>query len=214
MDHQTFEGSPVKSVAPLANSDKPLLKKYTEHNLPKQKQEKVRIVTNVTQDVTVQQKTLMSSPKKSNPTANLEKSNSAKTCKQNIQPKLKKQTDKLPINKSKTALTKQPDNVPVEPKIAQPQVANQSSPVQTKVAPPPSVITRVCDTIIKPQNDTRHYRGLELSNQLRVLLVSDPTTDKSAGSLTVKVGSLSDPFEVQGMAHMLEHSLFITSKKA
>lgn len=32
------------------------------------------------------------------------------------------------------------------------------------------------------------YRGLELTNGLRVLLISDPKTDKSAASLDVNVG--------------------------
>ena len=69
------------------------------------------------------------------------------------------------------------------------------------------------ENIIKPNNDTRLYRGLVLANKLRVMLVSDPTTDKSAGSLSVKVGSLADPWEMQGMAHFLEHALFLTTKK-
>lgn len=32
------------------------------------------------------------------------------------------------------------------------------------------------------------YRGLELSNGLRMLLISDPHTDKSAASMDVNVG--------------------------
>lgn len=32
------------------------------------------------------------------------------------------------------------------------------------------------------------YRGLELTNGLKVLLVSDPTTDKSAAALDVNAG--------------------------
>lgn len=69
------------------------------------------------------------------------------------------------------------------------------------------------DNIIKPNNDTRLYRGLVLTNQLKVVLVSDATTDKSAASLSVKVGSLADPWQLQGMAHFLEHALFLTTKK-
>ena len=41
--------------------------------------------------------------------------------------------------------------------------------------------------------DKRQYRGLVLENGLKVLLVSDPTTDKSAASLDVHIGHLSDP---------------------
>lgn len=44
------------------------------------------------------------------------------------------------------------------------------------------------EDIEKGKNDQRLYRGIELSNGLRALLVSDPTTDKSAASLTVNVG--------------------------
>lgn len=44
--------------------------------------------------------------------------------------------------------------------------------------------------IIKSQNDKRLYRGLILSNKMRVLLISDSTTDKSAASLDVNIGNL------------------------
>lgn len=46
-----------------------------------------------------------------------------------------------------------------------------------------------------------------------MLLISDPTTDKSAASLDVHVGSMSDPWEVPGVAHFLEHMLFLGTKK-
>ena len=69
------------------------------------------------------------------------------------------------------------------------------------------------EDLIKPNNDARLYRGLVLSNRLKVVLVSDPSTDKSAASLSVRVGSLFDPVDKQGMAHLLEHALFISSKK-
>lgn len=44
------------------------------------------------------------------------------------------------------------------------------------------------DNIVKSTNDKRDYRGLILNNQMKVLLISDPTTDKSAASLDVNVG--------------------------
>lgn len=50
-----------------------------------------------------------------------------------------------------------------------------------------SVVKRV-ENIQKGKYDQRFYRGLELSNGLKALLISDPTTDKSAASLTVNVG--------------------------
>lgn len=45
------------------------------------------------------------------------------------------------------------------------------------------------DNIAKSQNDKLSYRGLVLSNEMKVLLISDPTTDKSAASLDVEIGN-------------------------
>lgn len=41
--------------------------------------------------------------------------------------------------------------------------------------------------ITKSKNDNRNYRGLWLSNNMKVLLISDPT-DKSAASMDVNIG--------------------------
>jgi insulysin len=62
-------------------------------------------------------------------------------------------------------------------------------------------------------NDQRSYRYLTLSNKLQVLLVSDPATDKSAAALSVYRGSFHDPDERLGLAHFLEHMLFIGTAK-
>jgi insulysin len=61
--------------------------------------------------------------------------------------------------------------------------------------------------------DTREYRYLELDNRMRVLLVSDPQTDKSAASLHVRAGSGDDPLARQGLAHFLEHMLFLGTER-
>ena len=45
-----------------------------------------------------------------------------------------------------------------------------------------NILTRV-DDIKKPPEDKRNYRGVTLRNGLKVLLVSDQTTDKSAACL-------------------------------
>ena len=58
-------------------------------------------------------------------------------------------------------------------------------------------------------NDDRQYRTVTLSNGLVVTLVSDPTTDKAAASLDVNVGHFADPDNVPGIAHFLEHMLFL-----
>ncbi|KAG0165438.1 Insulinase (Peptidase M16) [Apophysomyces sp. BC1034] len=45
----------------------------------------------------------------------------------------------------------------------------------------------------KPDIDDREYRLIRLGNQLEVLLVSDPETDRASAALDVHVGNLSDP---------------------
>lgn len=67
--------------------------------------------------------------------------------------------------------------------------------------------------IIKSPNDPRDYLAFELDNGLKVLVISDPETDKSAVSLDVSVGSGDDPKQRQGLAHFLEHMLFLGTKK-
>lgn len=58
-------------------------------------------------------------------------------------------------------------------------------------------------------NDHRAYRYLTLPNQLRVLLIEDHKTEKSAAALAVNTGHFDDPGARQGMAHFLEHMLFL-----
>lgn len=103
-------------------------------------------------------------------------------------------------------------------KAAQPDVflTKQKSSEMTASVPKESnsenVLSRF-DKIIKSPNDKRDYRGLILNNQMKILLISDPTTDKSAASLDVNVGHMSDPPELPGLAHFCEHMLFLGTKK-
>ncbi|MDC9729432.1 MAG: insulinase family protein [Methyloprofundus sp.] len=69
------------------------------------------------------------------------------------------------------------------------------------------------NTIIQSENDTRLYESFTLENQLEVLIISDPDEDKAAASLDVFVGSASDPEERAGLAHFLEHMLFLGTEK-
>ena len=69
------------------------------------------------------------------------------------------------------------------------------------------------DDIKKSETDDRSYRFLELSNGLKVVLVSDLGADKSAASMTVYRGSYQDPVGREGLAHFLEHMLFIGTEK-
>ncbi len=67
--------------------------------------------------------------------------------------------------------------------------------------------------LIKSPNDDRQYRAVTLENGLQVLLVSDPQTDKAAAAMDVAVGSANDPADYQGLAHFLEHMLFLGTQR-
>ena len=63
--------------------------------------------------------------------------------------------------------------------------------------------------LMQSPNDKRQYLALTLSNDLPVLLVHQQDAEKSAAALTVNVGHFDDPAERQGLAHFLEHMLFL-----
>ena len=67
--------------------------------------------------------------------------------------------------------------------------------------------------IEKSPNDTREYRQLRLDNGLTVTLIHDPDTDVAAASMDVAVGAGSDPSDRPGLAHFLEHMLFLGTEK-
>jgi secreted Zn-dependent insulinase-like peptidase len=63
------------------------------------------------------------------------------------------------------------------------------------------------------KGDKRETKTFSLTNGLDILLISDPDVHRSAAALSVGVGHLSDPIEKQGLAHYLEHMLFLGTKK-
>lgn len=65
------------------------------------------------------------------------------------------------------------------------------------------------DAVPKSPHDTRNYQLLELNNGLQVLLVSDSNAFHCAASMAINVGHFQDPVEAQGLAHFLEHMLFM-----
>ncbi|XP_004300711.1 PREDICTED: insulin-degrading enzyme-like [Fragaria vesca subsp. vesca] len=84
------------------------------------------------------------------------------------------------------------------------------------------------DIVIKSPNDKKLYRLITLENGLTALLLHDPDiypqpghtlkggafqTKKAAAAMFVGMGSFSDPPEAQGLAHFLEHMLFMGSTK-
>ncbi|CAG9460434.1 unnamed protein product [Pedinophyceae sp. YPF-701] len=105
----------------------------------------------------------------------------------------------------------------------------------------PSVVSRH-ENIDKPEVDKKLYRYLELSNGMRVLLVHDPEMEVgshyasnaedgdaeagdegdgkaevhqklAAAAALVGVGWFSDPLDMPGLSHYLEHMLFMGSAK-
>lgn len=71
----------------------------------------------------------------------------------------------------------------------------------------------LADKLEKPLLDKRDYRVIKLPNQLEALLIHDPETDKASAAMDVNVGSFSDEEEMPGMAHAVEHLLFMGTKK-
>jgi len=65
----------------------------------------------------------------------------------------------------------------------------------------------------RPALDDRSYRIITLQNQLEVLLIHDPKTDKASAALDVNVGSFSDLKDMPGIAHAVEHLLFMGTEK-
>jgi insulysin len=84
---------------------------------------------------------------------------------------------------------------------------------EKQVSPSNSAIVRIVDNIKKSDSDSWNYRALELSNEMLVVLISHPNIDKAAAALDVTIGSLADPKDVPGIAHFLEHMLFMGSSK-
>ncbi|MFY0989309.1 insulinase family protein [Halomonas sp. C05BenzN] len=72
----------------------------------------------------------------------------------------------------------------------------------------PEAVADVTTPLTSP-HDVREYRVLTLENGLTTLLVNDPEADKAAASMNVGVGSAQDPDDLAGLAHFLEHMLFL-----
>lgn len=89
------------------------------------------------------------------------------------------------------------------PCLAAQEGAASSSPAWVEVEDKTSV------PVLTPSLADRRFARIRLNNRLEALLISDPSADKSAASLSVQVGSWSEPAETPGLAHFLEHLLFL-----
>ena len=67
--------------------------------------------------------------------------------------------------------------------------------------------------MILPKNETRIFETLVLDNGIKTVFVEDKLLERTIISVAVKVGSLANPKDYQGLAHFLEHMLFLGSKK-
>lgn len=65
----------------------------------------------------------------------------------------------------------------------------------------------------KSPNDNREYKYFVLENGLRAIVVSDPDAELAAVALDVDVGSLHNSPDREGLAHFLEHMLFLGTQK-
>ena len=68
-------------------------------------------------------------------------------------------------------------------------------------------------TINKSTSDPRSYEVFTLDNGLEVITISDENLATSAATLSVGVGAYQDPSSAQGIAHFLEHMIFMGSDK-
>ncbi|KAH8338656.1 hypothetical protein KR059_011100, partial [Drosophila kikkawai] len=97
-----------------------------------------------------------------------------------------------------------------------------------------STVEQYYDPPDKSEGDKKLYRALSLTNGLRAMLISDPKTEElqqkgsdaslnssleqlqgkqAACAVLVTVGSFSEPRQCQGLAHFLEHMIFMGSEK-
>lgn len=67
--------------------------------------------------------------------------------------------------------------------------------------------------IIKPIFDTRNIIGGKLENNIKYVLINDKSLDKSYIVINIKAGSFHEPKGYDGLAHFLEHMLFMGSEK-
>lgn len=66
--------------------------------------------------------------------------------------------------------------------------------------------------ILTPDLSERKTAKIRLANGLEAFLISDPGVHQSCAALAVDAGSWQDPDEYPGMAHFLEHMLFMGTK--
>lgn len=62
-----------------------------------------------------------------------------------------------------------------------------------------------------PINDNLNYRIITLKNKLQIFFVETKDSNISSATMYVGVGNIDNPHDIEGMAHYLEHMLFMGS---
>ncbi|MBI3154831.1 MAG: insulinase family protein [Burkholderiales bacterium] len=98
-----------------------------------------------------------------------------------------------------------------------PARADGPAPAAPAAAPAATIPARLDPSAVPPRvkapNDASAYRRFVLPNGMKVILLSDPKLNKASAAVAVGVGSLADPPERPGLAHYLEHMLFLGTEK-
>lgn len=64
-----------------------------------------------------------------------------------------------------------------------------------------------------PKNELRNFNNFNLKNQIPVVYIKDDNIEKPIFYFAVSTGYFSDPKETAGLAHFLEHLIFMGSEK-
>ncbi|XP_071560397.1 insulin-degrading enzyme-like [Temnothorax nylanderi] len=75
-----------------------------------------------------------------------------------------------------------------------------------------SYVKKRFDNIKHADNDRKEYRGLVLKNKMKILLISDPSTDISTAAMNVNIGYNRDPDDLPGLANLCSHMLDMGTK--
>lgn len=84
---------------------------------------------------------------------------------------------------------------------------------QTKRSRYPKILRDDSENVLQPLGDSRDFRWIQLGNEMHVVLVSDPEIKHAGAALEIDVGASFDPKDIPGLAHFLEHMLFMGSRK-
>lgn len=76
-----------------------------------------------------------------------------------------------------------------------------------------SALGAAASDILQPEADYRDFRLYQLSNGMQALAVHHPRSTEAGFSVAAKTGSLYDPENIPGLAHFLEHMLFLGTSK-